>query len=136
MKYYIIKFFKSVNLYDEEVFNDIIKNTTIVNKRYEDIKDIVGCYYCKPNNSLKLVLPAIETIQDVLIHVHEYTHAITGSDDELLPNMMEALFVKQYFNESDIIESIIDDTQDEINKSVSDKHTFAKKLKIQFIKNS
>ena len=110
MKYYIIKFFKSVHLYDEEVFNNIIKNTTIVNMRYEDIKDIVGCYYCKSNNSLKLVLPAIETIQDVLIHIHEYTHAITGSDDELLPNMMEVFFIKQYLKEEDVIKSIIDET--------------------------
>ncbi len=136
MKNYIINFFKSVDLYDEDIFNDIKKNTTIVYKNYDDIKDIVGCYLSQSNDKVKLILPAIVTIKDVLIHIHEYTHAITKSEDEILPNMLEALFIKEYFNKEDIINSIIEETQNEIDRSVSSSHTFAKKLKLKFIKNS
>ena len=125
MRRYMIKFFESVNLYDEDTFNEIIKNTIFVKKRYEEIRDIVGVYFCKPNGSLKIILPEINTYQDVLIHIHEYTHAITKSEDELLPNMLEALFAMNYFNNSDILNDIA---------SYTEEHTFAKKLKLQFLK--
>ena len=128
----IIKFFKDLNVYDEKMFDLIEKNTTIVDRNYDEIKDLVGCYIV--NNKPKLLLPKIYSNRDLLIHIHEYTHALTMSDNEILPSMMEAFFVRLYIHDKNVINELIAKTNEEIEKSVSKKHTIAKRIKLKYLK--
>ena len=129
----IIKFFKSMNLYNEEYFNKIKINTKVINKPYEEIKDFVGCF--KTNNDFKLILPKLESIEDILIYIHEYTHCLFLDDDsEIIPNILEAFYVKKCVFDLKTRLEIIKKVEEEIKNSVSKKHIDGKKVKIYLIK--
>ena len=65
MDEYVISFFQKIGLYDKEYFKYIKKNTTVVDKNYEDIIEFVGFY----PDTFKLILPKIKTYQDILIWI-------------------------------------------------------------------
>ena len=126
----VIEFFKEMEFYNKEYFELIKNNTTIVDEPYEDIVDLVGFY----PNIFKLVLPKIKSYRDLLIWIHEYTHALFPDDgDEIFPNLMEAYFINMYVNDKEIVNKLIDKTKNEIDNSTDLEHTIAKKLKLNAI---
>lgn len=130
MDEYVISFFQKIGLYDKEYFKYIKKNTTVVDKNYEDIIEFVGFY----PDTFKLILPKIKTYQDILIWIHEYSHALFPDDkDEIFPNLMEAYFINMYINDTYEIDKLIDKTKNEINNSKDIEHTIAKKIKLNTI---
>ncbi len=73
----IIEFFKSENMYDEEIFNYIKERTHI----YPSSTDIpfFGCYPKVKNSVLvdfNLIIPEIKTLKNLLVSIHEFTHAL------------------------------------------------------------
>ena len=136
----VIDFFKKQNLYNEQYFKKIEANTKIYDRSYEEIKELVGCFpiYDNENNiiDVKLILPKIKNIYDVLIYVHEYTHALFIEDEnEIFPNIMEAIFINKYCDEQTKAE-IIEKTKTEILKETDENHIVGKKVKIMSIKKS
>ena len=125
----IIEFFKQMNLYDEKVFENIKKNTKIIDKPYEEIMDFVGCF--KREDSVKLILPTIKSIKDELIYVHEYTHILLDDESEIFPNIMEAIYTNYYLKNEK--KNVIDMTYNEIENSDSIDHIIGKKVKLMFI---
>lgn len=134
----VIHFFKEQNLYDEEYFKLIEKNTKVYNKPYEEIKEFIGCYptYNEDGNivDFKLILPKIKTIDDILIYIHEYSHALFMDDEhEIFPNIMESLFINRCCCQ-ETKQQIINRTLQEIETSSENKHKIGKKIKIMRIK--
>lgn len=131
MEEYIVKFFKDIGFYNKEYFEKISKNTTVVNKDYKEIIDFVGFYPEK----FKLVLPKIKSVSDILIWIHEYSHALFPEDtDELFPNLMEAYYINNYIKDQSIKNSIKSEIELSINKSKCINHTIAQKNKLKMIK--
>ncbi len=131
MDEYVLKFFKESGFYNKEYFNKLSKNTIIIDKNYEDIVDFVGFY---PDN-FKIVLPKIKTISDVLIWIHEYSHALFPEDSsEIFPNLMEAKFINMYIDDKEIINELINKFQSIIDNSSCMEHVIANKIKINAIK--
>lgn len=120
-----------MNLYDSEYFGKIEKNTTIIDENYSKIIDFIGFY---PKN-FKLVLPKIKSIYDVLIWIHEYSHALFPEDSsEIFPNLMEAYYINMYIDDEEVISKLIEKTNLEIENSNNLEHTIAKKVKLRVIK--
>ena len=129
MDKYVIDFFKRMGFYDEKYFNSL--KLTVINKEYDEIKEFVGFY----PGSFKLVLPSIKSVRDMLIWVHEYSHALfPDDDDEIFPNLMEATFINNYVYNKKIINELKKITQKEINNSDSIEHTLAKRIKLSAIR--
>ena len=127
---YIINFFKKMGFYQKDYFKSIEKNVTIINKDYKDIKEFVGFY----PDCFKLVLPKIKTYHDILVWIHEYSHALFPDDSsEIFPNIMEAYFINMYISDKKIIDSLLEQTQMEINTSTDNNHRLAKKIKLNTI---
>lgn len=134
----VIDFFKEMELYNEEFFNEINKNTTIYDKPYEEIKDFIGCYPIYNNKdklvNFKLILPKINSIYDILIYIHEYTHALFIDDDsQIFPNIMEGIFINKYILDNKLHNDIIWHTLNEIKNSNSDDHIIGKRIKLFYI---
>ena len=132
MKKRIIDFFKEIDFYDKNLFDEIKKNTLVVDKDYEEIREFVGVYK-KDDNTYKLILPKIKSIYDELIWVHEYSHIIFKTEGEIFPNVMEAYYVNRYVKDINVKLNIIEKTDKEIRLSDSIIHTSAKKIKIKTI---
>lgn len=132
---YVVDFFKYMGFYNEEYFETIRKNTKVLNMPYGEIKDLIGCFIT--DDSFKLLLPRLNSIYDVLIYVHEYTHAIFLDSDEIFPNIMEAYFINYFVLDESIKLEMINRTKKEIKESKCSNHTIAKKIKLLTItKNS
>ena len=130
MDKYVIRFFNKMGFYNKEYFKLIENNTTIVDEEYENISDLVGFY----PNIFKLILPKIKSYRDILIWIHEYTHALFPDDnDEIFPNLMEAYFINMYIDDKKIVNKLIDKTKTEIDNSSDFEHTIAKKIKLDTI---
>ena len=128
MEKYIIDFFKGMDLYNEEYFDKI--DVIVVDKKYEDIKEFVGFY----PDSFKMIVPKIKTIYDVLIWVHEYSHALfPEDDDEIFPNLMEAYFINKYISSNRIKNRIMKKTQNEIKECDDIEYNVAKRIKLSAI---
>ena len=129
----LIDFFRSIGLYDKEYFDEIKSKTTILEGEYDDIKDFIG-FYTKSNNSLtdyKLYLPPLVGLDNILIYVNIYTHALFPEDEEeIFPNIVESIFLKDYLVHKKYIEQNIKQTKEEIKHSDSEKHIIGKKIKI------
>lgn len=133
----VIIFFKYMSLYDEELFSNIYKKSKIYNLDYSEIIDIVGCYPIYKGKEIidyKLILPSIKSIDDILIYIHEYTHAIFMDEDELFPNIMEALFINYYISDEKMIKNIISNTKLQIKNSICEQHIEGNKIKLMIIK--
>ena len=129
---YVVSFFKSMGFYNEEYFNILKNNSKIINMPYEEIKDLVGCYLT--NDGCKLILPKINNIFDVLIWIHEYSHALFPEDElEFFPNIMEAIFINNYIKDNKVKEELINKTKYEISVSESISHISGKKVKLILI---
>ena len=130
MYLYVVDFFKKMGFYNFEYFNYIENNTVIVDKNYEEIVDFVGFY----PEIFKLILPKIKSYRDILIWVHEYTHALFPDDkNEIFPNLMEAYFINMYIDNKNIVQELIDKTNLEISSSKDINHKIAKKVKLNTI---
>ena len=126
----VIDFFKEIGFYNKEYFELIKNSTTIVDEEYENIIDLVGFY----PNIFKLILPKIKSYRDILIWIHEYTHALFPDDsDEIFPNLMEAYYINMYIKDKKIVNKLINKTKNEIDKSNDLEHTIAKKIKLNTI---
>ena len=129
----IINFFKQMNMYDEHYFNYLKQNTKIIDKPYNEIKEFVGCF--KIDNKCRLVLPKINNINDELIYIHEYTHALFLDDElEIFPNIMEAIYINQNITDLNIKNQLIKKTKVEIENTDSFNHKIGKKVKLLSIK--
>ena len=130
----LIDFFKSIGLYDKEYFDEIKTKTTILEGEYDDIKDFIGFYPRYENNNLtdyKMYLPPLVGLDNILIYVNEYTHALFPEDEEeIFPNIVESIFLKDYLLHKKYIEQNIEKTNKEIKHSDSDKHIIGKKIKV------
>lgn len=130
----IIQFFKSMNLYDQKYFEQIQNKTTIYNKSYEEIRDFVGCYLIYQNNEIidfKLILPNIKSIEDELIYVHEYSHALFLEDkSEIFPNIMEAYFINLYVTDLELKKKILDNIKIQLKKEEDINHKIGVKVKL------
>ena len=123
----IIDFYKNMGLYNDKLFERIKDNTTII-----DEYDPLFCgVYIKEDGNFKIVLPKITSVFDELVWVHEYAHALFLDDDEVFPNIMESNFINMFIEDK---EEIIKKTKEEIEKSDSLDHSFAKKIKLLTIK--
>lgn len=129
----LIDFFRSIGLYDKEYFDEIESKTTILEGEYDDIKDFIG-FYTKSNDGLtdyKLYLPPLVGLDNILIYVNIYTHALFPEDEEeIFPNIVESIFLKDYLVHKKYIEQNIKQTKEEIKHSDSEKHIIGKKIKI------
>lgn len=102
-----ISFFKSHQLYDEEMFRYFQNNSLLFDYRMEEYIDFIGCFYAfdkKILKSIKLVVPYIMDDKTILINIHEYIHAIlfyqrlgkgceVGLDREILPMLYEKIYL-------------------------------------------
>ena len=127
----VINFFKEKHLYDEDLFKVLINNAKIIDKPYEEIRDFVGCFIV--NGEIKLVLPKIRNEFDILIYMHEYTHALFIDDEnEIFPNIMEAIYINKYFD-NEQKEKVTTRTLNIINNSDSEEHIIGNKVKLNAI---
>lgn len=127
----VINFFKEMHLYDEDLFQVLINNTKILDRPYEEIKDFIGCFVV--NGNIRLVLPKIHNEMDILIYIHEYTHALFIEDrDEIFPNIMEAIYVQKYFTEEQKGE-FINRTRSMIATSESENHIIGNEVKLNIL---
>ena len=128
----IVRFFENEGFYNEVYFKIMEKKTIIINKNYEDIVELIGVVQNEDGTDFRIYLPKITCFKDFLIHVHEYSHSLfLDDDDELFPNIMELYFIKKYVKNIKILNDIIYHTINEINNSIDDKHTIAKKVKLK-----
>ncbi len=134
----IINFFKSMNLYDEEYFKYINSQTKIYNIPYFEIKDFVGCYPIIKMDKIvgfNIILPKLNTIFDVLIYIHEYSHALDIEDEyEIFPNLMEAIFLVDYLKDDELIRQQIKSIRIELDNNKSEKHKIGKNIKLNKLK--
>ena len=122
-------FFKKMGFYNKDYFNKIKSRTLVIDNDYENIKEFVGFY---PDN-FKLVLPKIKNTRDILIWIHEYSHALFPEDtSELFPNIMESIYINNYVNEEEKVE-LKDYIINELANSNSMSHTISKKIKLKSI---
>ena len=122
-------FFKKMGFYNKDYFNKIKSRTLVIDNDYENIKEFVGFY---PDN-FKLVLPKIKNTRDILIWIHEYSHALFPEDtSELFPNIMESIYINNYVNEEEKVE-LKDYIINELDSSDSMSHTISKKIKLKSI---
>lgn len=118
-----------MGFYNKDYFNKIKSRTLVIDNDYENIKDFVGFY---PDN-FKLVLPKIKNTRDILIWIHEYSHALFPEDSsELFPNIMELIYINNYVNEEEKVE-LKDYIINELANSNSMSHTISKKIKLKSI---
>ena len=132
---YVLSFFKYMGFYNEEYFNMLKSNSKIINKPYEEIKDFVGCYPFE--EGCKLILPKINSIFDILIWIHEYSHALFLDDEsEIFPHIMEAYFINNFVTDFNLKQKLIDKIKKEISDTESTKHIVGKKIKLSLIESN
>lgn len=115
-----INFFKKHNLYSEEAFKYLIKNTIYFDYREEDKRPYIGYHYLTDKNSIlkeiKLYLPYISDYKTLLINIHEYIHALhlyrrlekkykKELDSEILPMLYEKIYLLE--NPNEILEEFL-----------------------------
>ena len=134
----IIDFFKSMELYDRNFFNHIKKKTKVLDLPYEEIKDFVGCFPVIVDDKVvdfNILLPKLNTIFDVLVYIHEYSHAIDIYDEnEIFPNLMEAMFLVDYLQDDELITQQINRIYEELKNNESERHEIGKKVKLNKLK--
>lgn len=134
----IIDFYKSIDLYNEEYFNLIKEKTIILEGKYDEIKDFIGFYPKYENDKLidfRLYLPELIGLNNILIYIHEYCHAIFPEDNsEIFPNIIEATFIKEYLNIPKKTKEIIRKTKKQIEDNTSFQHKIGQIVKIKCLK--
>lgn len=123
----VIEFYKKLGLYNEELFKYLRNNTLLVDSNQYDFYGV----FTKDDGNYRMILPKISSIFDEIVWVHEYAHIILNTGEEIMPNIMESLFINMYCDNK---EDVIKRTQEEISSSVSEEHTLAKKIKLLIIK--
>lgn len=130
----VIRFYKALDIYDEEVFNYIASKTKIIDGDKAQIIDFIGDYI--NNNDFNLILPKIKDIYDILIYIHEYAHILFNTEDEITPNIMEGLYVNYFINDEILKQEIINQTKKEIDRQDDENHKVSKKIKLLIIKKN
>ena len=134
----IIDFYKSIDLYNEEYFNLIKEKTVVLKGNYDKIKDFIGFYPKFENGELKdfkLCLPELVGLDNILIYIHEYCHALFPDDTrEIFPNIIEAQFIKEYLNIPEKTRQIIRKTKKQIAQTDSFEHKIGGIVKIKCLK--
>lgn len=104
-----IDFLKKHGIYEKEIVDYFMSNSTRFDYRVEEDRAFIGVYYVIKNNILdkiKVVVPYFNDDKTVLINIHEYVHLYKcynklgkichiGRDKEVLPIFYEKLFVKE-----------------------------------------
>ena len=74
----LIEFFKSHNMYEQEVFEYLQKQSTMIDYDDPEQRCFVGCFYILDKkgklNGLRLNLPYVNSEETMLISIHELTH--------------------------------------------------------------
>ena len=105
----LIDFFKRHNLYDKEMFDYFSLNSSMIDYRYEEQRDFIGCFWKFKNNVLvkfHLVLPYVYNDITMLISIHEIVHGILAYktlnkkfnldlDCESLPMLYEKIYINE-----------------------------------------
>ena len=129
----IIEFFKKHNLYDEEMFEYILKRCDYVDYYDSDINFMVGCpAKVNPRNNriegFRLCIPYCWDEKTALVSVHEIAHAIywykrlgkkyNKIEEELFPMVVERIYLEE--NKTSTLESyekFLDSTIDETSEA-------------------
>ena len=127
----VIKFFKFLDIYNEEVFNYIASKTKVIDGEKVQIIDFIGGYV--NNNDFNLILPKIKDIYDILIYIHEYSHILFNTEYEIVPNIMESIYINNFIDDEKLKQEIINQTQKEIYRQDDENHKVSKKLKLLMI---
>ena len=104
-----IKFFKRHNLYNEEIFNYLKNNSTLIDYLDTDARSSIGYHVFNQNNrlqSINLCVPFINNQITILINIHEYLHGLIlyqylgkkyqiGPDTETLPILYESIYISE-----------------------------------------
>lgn len=145
---YIIDFFKRHNLYDEETFDYLSKNATMIDYKDEDQRAMVGCFYIldekKILKKLKINIPYVYNDITALIDIHELVHGIENYPKlgkrfkkditiEALPILYEKLFILE--NPSDQLIKYGEYLDGIIEKSSEKEYKFALKIREELLKN-
>ena len=130
----VIKFFKSLNIYNEDTFNYIQENTKIIDGPKDEVINYIGIY--NKDDNLKLVLPKINDVYDILIYIHEYSHILFNTEDEIIPNIMESVYVNNFIEDEKLKQQIINNTEREIDHQADENHRVSKKIKLLIIKKN
>jgi len=103
----VVDFFQTIGLYNKEIFNYLNNHTEIVPK---DKIDII-----QENGEIKLLLPEIKGIDNILVYIYMYTKALFMDDEEdIYPNLAQAIFLKEYLKIDKITEKYKKETEEEI----------------------
>lgn len=103
----MVDFFKTIGLYNEEIFNYLNNHTEIVpNDEVAIIQE---------NGNIKLLLPEMIGIDNILIYIYMYTKALFMDDEEdIYPNLVQAMFLKEYLKINKITERCKHELEEEI----------------------
>lgn len=106
----MVDFFKSIDLYNEEIFNYLNNHTEIVpNDKIAIIKK---------DGDIKLLLPEMIGIDNILVYIYMYTKALfTDDEEDVYPNLVQAMFLKEYLKIDKITEKYKKETEEEIKNS-------------------
>ena len=133
-----VNFFKKHNLYNEEMFKYIQKNTTHFDYRDEDQRAFIGCYYTYDKQrilkKIKVCVPFINNQITLLINIHEYIHAIElyknigkkyeqKDTEETLPMLYELLYYLENPNKE--LEAYLTELNKKITKKSSKAYQIA-----------
>ena len=103
----VVDFFQTIGLYNKEIFNYLNNHTEIVPKDKIDI--------FQENGEIKLLLPEIKGIDNILVYIYMYTKALFIDDEEdIYPNLVQAMFLKEYLKIDKITERCKRETEEEI----------------------
>lgn len=132
----IIDFFKSIGFYNEKYF-ELMKQNTIILKN-DELENKAGFFPIYNNDELidfNLYLPELVGLDNILIYIHEYGHALFPDDkSDIFPNILEVLFMKNYLNIPKKTDEIINRNIIDMEKSKSKIYKKEQNIKIEYLK--
>ncbi len=140
-----IEFLKKHGIYDKEIVDYFMANSTKFDYRIEEDRTFIGVYYVIKNNILdkiKVVVPYLNDDKTVLINIHEYVHLYKyynklgklchiGKDKEVLPIFYEKLFVKE--NPTKELIDYHNNLNESINNSKDEEYLLALRLSTELM---
>ena len=144
----IVDFFKRHNMYDEEMFNYLENNTTMLDYRDPEQRDFVGCFYIQNKKNilraLHINIPYVYDELTALIDVNGITHGIESYyrigkkfkkniTIEVLPILYEKLYILD--NNSDRFIACGKYLDEMIGRDSPEEYLLALKMRDELLKN-
>ena len=141
----LIEFFKKHNLYEEEIFDYIRNNLTLVDYDDDTQNIFIGCYYMTDKKNIlkgfKLYVPRIYNDITMIVSIHEFVHAIISYKYlgkkyivDITSEALPMLYEKIYINEHPLIKygNKLDEM---INTNNNDSYSFGLNVRDTLIEN-